>query len=117
MSQTLRNQLGGRLRAVREAKRLTQQQLADLLGKSIETISNFERGKTLPSLVTLEQMARVLKVSMGEFFDNKRIVESPSRSGSAGRLEIAVSLLPAEDVEVLTEVAVALERRHRRNSR
>lgn len=117
MSQTLRNLLGGRLRALREAKGLTQQQLSDLLGKSIETISNFERGKTLPSLVTLEQMARVLKVSMSDFFDSKRVVTPSPTSGLVNRLENAANILPKEDVELLAEVAAVLERRHRGGSR
>ncbi|KJS39995.1 MAG: hypothetical protein VR70_07005 [Rhodospirillaceae bacterium BRH_c57] len=76
MSDALRKQVGGRLKELREARGLTQVQLAHLLGKALETISNFERGKTLPSLVTLEQLAGVLGVSMKEFFDDRVIQRS-----------------------------------------
>jgi transcriptional regulator with XRE-family HTH domain len=78
MSEQLRSQLGNRLRELREKHGFTQQQLAQAIGKSWETISNFERGKTLPSLVTLEQLAGLLRLSMRDFFDNRVIEPSIS---------------------------------------
>lgn len=93
MSEALRIQLGGRLRELRESRGLTQAQLAHLLGKSWETISNFERGKTLPSLVTLEQVAGVLGLSMRDFFDDKVI------QPSADDLEVVLAELRALGAE------------------
>jgi transcriptional regulator with XRE-family HTH domain len=81
MSEQLRSQLGNRLRELREKHGFTQQQLAQAIGKSWETISNFERGKTLPSLVTLEQLAGLLRLSMRDFFDN-RVIEPSITSTS-----------------------------------
>ncbi len=45
---------------------LTQAQLAERLGVETETLSRFERGKHLPSLLTLERLSGLLVTSMGE---------------------------------------------------
>ncbi len=63
-------QVGNRIRQFREARGLTQAGLADLMGKSVVTISNFERGKVATSLYTLEQLARHLSVSIKDFFED-----------------------------------------------
>lgn len=105
MSEALRNQLGGRLRELREARGLTQAQLAHLLGKSLETISNFERGKTLPSLVTLEQLAGVLGVSMQDFFSD-RVIKRPADGLDAVLAELRA--LGAEDRALAAELVRTL---------
>jgi transcriptional regulator with XRE-family HTH domain len=108
MSEALRNQLGGRLRELREARGLTQAQLAHLLGKSLETISNFERGKTLPSLVTLEQLAGILGVSMQEFFSDQPV---DPNLGAMDRLMAEAARLSQRDYEILIDLAKAMARR------
>lgn len=65
--------IGRRLKALREAAQLTQAELARLSLKSVETISNFERGKTIPSVLTLEIMAKNLGAQIGDFFDDCEI--------------------------------------------
>lgn len=50
----------------RRALGLTQAQLAERLGVDTETLSRFERGKHLPSLVTLERLAGLLLTTVGE---------------------------------------------------
>ena len=61
--------LGARMRQLREARSLTQAQLAGLLLKSVETISNFERGKTAPGLLTIAQIAKILGVQPKHLFE------------------------------------------------
>lgn len=56
--------LGRNLAAARKGVELTQDQLAERIGVDTETISRFERGVTMPSLVTLEQLAQKLNVTM-----------------------------------------------------
>jgi transcriptional regulator with XRE-family HTH domain len=60
---------GRRVRELREARRLTQHQLAKLLLKSVETVSNFERGKMLPSLRTMAGLASTLGVELKALFE------------------------------------------------
>lgn len=65
--------LGLRIKELREASSLTQVELAALSLKSVETISNFERGKTLPSVRTLFTLAQHLGCSPADFFSTVSI--------------------------------------------
>jgi len=58
--------LGRLLANKRQAKALTQEQLAERLGVEQETISRFERGATLPPLARLLEIADVLGVALDE---------------------------------------------------
>ena len=44
---------GERLKAARTAKHMSQQKLADVIGKSLNTVGLYERGLRQPSLETL----------------------------------------------------------------
>jgi len=59
---TLRRQVGALVRHHRERMDITQAELGDLVGKSMETIGRIERGATAPSLALLEKLALALKV-------------------------------------------------------
>jgi transcriptional regulator with XRE-family HTH domain len=104
--------LGQRIRQLREARGLTQAELAGLILKSVETISNFERGKTLPSVLTLTALSRHLHIELRDLFD----FEAPAPAESdrdplvliAGRLR----LLPEEDVALAADfISLLVERR------
>lgn len=62
------NALFGRnLKRLREAKGLTQQQLADLIGLSRTSVTNQEAGRQSTPWATLMLLADVLGVSLDEF--------------------------------------------------
>ena len=69
MNDSIDLQLGLRIKQLREAAQLTQADLAAIALKSVETISNFERGKTAPSVATLSALARYLNCSVADFFN------------------------------------------------
>ena len=54
---------GERLKSARTAKHLSQQALADIIGKSLNTVGLYERGLRQPSLETLCLLADTLDVS------------------------------------------------------
>jgi transcriptional regulator with XRE-family HTH domain len=58
----------------RQALGLTQAQLAERLGIETETLSRFERGKNLPSLLKLESLAGVLFTTVGDLLSEESIV-------------------------------------------
>lgn len=62
----LPTRLGRNLAARRKALGLTQAQVAERLGVDTETLSRFERGKHVPSLLTLERLAAVLAATCAE---------------------------------------------------
>ena len=64
----LQKKLGLRIASIRKARKLTQEQLAELVGCSVEFISLVERGVNAPSVAGLEKFAKILKVEVRELF-------------------------------------------------
>lgn len=65
----LKKAFGLRLRSIRTSKGLTQQELAELIGKSTEYVSRMERGLYSPSFDVLSSLAKALMVSAKALFD------------------------------------------------
>lgn len=59
-----RQRLGARLRTLRQARGMTQEQLAEHAGLHPTYIAKIELGSRLPSLEALERLAAALEVSM-----------------------------------------------------
>jgi transcriptional regulator with XRE-family HTH domain len=68
----LKHRIAVRLKTIRKSRKLTQDELADLVGRSVDAISNIERAKGLPSLETLLAIASTLDVQMSDLFDPGR---------------------------------------------
>ena len=64
----LQKKLGQRIASLRKGRKLTQEQLAEALGCSVEFISLVERGVNAPSVAGLEKFAKILKVEVRELF-------------------------------------------------
>jgi len=64
----LQRKLGQRIAALRKARKLTQEQLAEALACSVEFVSLVERGVNAPSVAGLEKFAKILKVEVKELF-------------------------------------------------
>ncbi len=60
--------IGDRLRELREAKNLSQGDIQKRTGLVRPYISRVENGHTVPSLETLEKMARALEIPMYQLF-------------------------------------------------
>ena len=56
------------LRKVREARGMTQQELADKVGVIRQTISHIEPGRITPSVPTAQAIAQVLGIDWTSFF-------------------------------------------------
>jgi transcriptional regulator with XRE-family HTH domain len=84
----LKRRIAVSLKAVRKARRLTQADLAERTGRSVDAISNIEREKGLPSVETLEALAKALDIPIVEFFNR-----SPgTRRESSARLALLARL-------------------------
>ena len=59
--------IGNRIRNFRKMKKLTIQQLADMIHKSRATVSKYETGEAAPDLETAVKMADFFGVSLDEF--------------------------------------------------
>jgi transcriptional regulator with XRE-family HTH domain len=74
--------LGQNLRHYRLRAKLTQEQLAEAIRVEVATVSRYETGVTLPSLVTLEALAALLHVAIADLLTEKK----PVRSGEGEQL-------------------------------
>ncbi|GGE32377.1 putative HTH-type transcriptional regulator y4dJ [Agaricicola taiwanensis] len=59
----MRKLVGDNFARIRQARGLTQEQVAELSGYSQQYISDLERGKRNPTVITLFELAAVLSVS------------------------------------------------------
>lgn len=64
--------LGERIKKVREEKELTQEDLDELTGLHYTYISKIEAGKKQPSLKSLEKITEALGVSLSQLFKEKQ---------------------------------------------
>ena len=58
------------LRNKRNEKRLSQQEVADYLGISQRTYSNFESDTTKPSIIKLVELSKILRFDFLKLFQN-----------------------------------------------
>lgn len=62
--------LGGRIQAAREEKKMSQEQLASAIGCSQSALSNYEKGKRRIYLSQLEKLSEVLDKPLNYFVEN-----------------------------------------------
>ena len=61
--------LAKRLKQLRKSRGLTQEQLAELIGRDTKHISKLEIAGCYPSLTTLDRIASVLNVELKDIFN------------------------------------------------
>jgi len=96
--------LGRNIAAFRRSAALKQEQLAELIEVEISTVSRYENGVTLPSLVTLAKLAEVLHCTMAELLAEKIPADSPE----AIRIEAVMELLLPAERKMLIDVIETL---------
>jgi len=67
--ETTKELLGARIKELRKAKRLSQDQLSEKINIDPKHLSRIEVGKSYPSLDTLEKIAQALGVEMKDLFE------------------------------------------------
>lgn len=85
--------LGLRIKTLRKARSLTQQQLADLVDVSRIYIQALESNRRLPSMKLLRRLADALDVGVVDIVQNGHI-------DGSGRLQLEEVLENVEDVEI-----------------
>ncbi len=78
------------LRAIREAKLLTQEELATLAGVNAATISGLEGGKRVARFRTIRQLATALDV------EPERLLRPSTRRARMGQPSLAAPAMPVE---------------------
>ena len=105
--------LGGRIRALRQARRLTLRDVAERSGVTESFLSQVERDVTSPSIATVQRIARALDLSIAQLFAEEpqtgRVIRREARrrvvyeglkavdefltSNMAGRLQVILSTI------------------------
>lgn len=80
---------GNTIRTLREQRKLTQAQLADILGVSHKTISKWETMRGLPDITLIEPLAKAPNISVMELFSGEQIVNQ-NRAGNMSRSKLYV---------------------------
>ena len=99
--------IGHRLRALREARRLTVAQLAEAAGVSKGFLSRLERDLTSPSVSTLVTLCQVLGASPGDVLDAPevtvvRLADAPAVNlGGEGIRERLITPRGSRDLQIL----------------
>lgn len=88
--------VGGRLRELRQQKRLSIRALAGRSGLAINTLSMIENGKTSPSVSTLQILANTLDVPVAAFFEQPPVVKKVVLTRSQQRPTVMINTIRLE---------------------
>ena len=73
--------LNDNIKKIREEKKYTQQQLADKLYVSRQTVCRWENGSRCPDLITAKKLAMELGVTLDELISDEDITDIQSKYG------------------------------------
>lgn len=93
----IRNRVALRIREIRKRRGLTQDDLAGLIDRSVDAVSNFERGVSLANYETLERLAHGLDIPISDFFAEPET--DPERTALVTRLVDSARGLDTETLE------------------
>src|SRR3546814_14157662 len=79
--------LGERIAKARKERGLTQQQLADKLGVSQQTLAHYEVGRVGVGTTMLPRLAQILDLSFDEILIGPPTVRPPGKRGPASRTD------------------------------
>lgn len=82
---------GSTIKRLREAKGLTQAELAEKICVSSKTVSKWETGKGLPDISLIEPLSKVLRVSVMELMSGDTVI---NKNVSANMLRSKIYVCP-----------------------
>lgn len=95
------------LKKLRKSLKLTQTDMANLIGKSQQAYGFYETGRITPDIKTIEKIANVLNVSVNYFFDAQELPHEDNtitiyaRGGGVKKYKLSQKKLQA--IEALLE--------------
>lgn len=105
MSNQIIRQIGSKIRALRNAQDLTQEQLAEKANLSYKYLGEIERGEINPGINNLFKIAQALGVAIKHLVD----VEEDANSEEYQQYEEIMSLLAGKSIEDLKKVIKILK--------
>ena len=71
--------IGRFIACLRKEKNITQEQLVEILGVSVKSVSRWENGKTMPDLSMLPTLANQLDVEISELLNGRKMTNEELR--------------------------------------
>lgn len=111
----LRTQVGLAIRHQRKMKGWSQAQLAEKIGRTVETVNKIERGLSAPSFETLEALSASFSVPVGSLFWTAGLSTDSFEGDALQRLVARLSALDSDDIDWADRLlSLALARKVRR---
>ena len=105
----LKIKLGMRIKYLRKAKNLTQEQLAEKLGISINAISKWERGLNLPDVSLMKELCKILDITLNELFEGKKLTNNEMFDKAENNIiSLMMTLKQLKIVNMLIQVLINL---------
>lgn len=108
--------LGAELRHLRKKQRLTLAQVSDKTSLSVSFLSDIERGRTQPSLGTLEKLATVYQVSVNDILKETDFGETPTERTYPPGYEEFLEAVGGEIDEEMEDLLLRAEHRARKRA-
>jgi transcriptional regulator with XRE-family HTH domain len=100
-------EMGARIAQARKERGLTQQQLADALGVSQQTLAHYEVGRVGVGAPMLPRLSELLDLSFDEILLGQPTIRLPGKRGPASRIEQqldAITRLPKARQKFVSEM-------------
>lgn len=100
---------------------MTQERLAELMGMTVQAVSNIERGQSAPTVRTLQLLSRHLNVPIQELFYQEPVEpeptgRNPARQELEARMQKLTGLLSIKGLRIAARLMEALAQFHRRRN-
>lgn len=89
------------LKKIRKEKNVTQEQLAEFLNASRQTISKWESGKSLPDIENAQQLATYFNVDINELLGNENNIVDIRKTNKKKRRKKILSIVSASITTLL----------------
>lgn len=112
----VKQRIAAAVRAARKSKGLSQQQVAEAIGTTLETVSKCERGASVPSVEVFLAMVRVLGLDVADLAANSddRTDVSTSRARQEAEVMAVARAISDTDLQLFADFGKLLERRRQR---
>lgn len=85
-------EIGSKLKNARNEKGITQEQVAELLGVSRQTISNWENNKSYPDIISVIKMSDIYFISLDHLLKEEKSMKQTYQS--RGRAVMTLKNIP-----------------------
>lgn len=98
-------EVGKNIKKIRKERNLTQDDLAERLHCTRQTISNYENGKSEPNIALLVEIANVLEVEVNDLIYGPKKKENRRRQKSRSVIALGMACVLLTVIEMLTPLA------------